>query len=266
MSDIPTRIRRVELRCSNVGASAEFYSRLLGLEPSELGQERALLGVPGQERPMLALTRAEQPGPAPQRAAGLFHTAFRYADRAGLAAALRRIATELGINLTGVADHGVSEALYLDDPDGLGIEIYRDRSVDEWPQPEEGERIRMFTEPLDLNDLIRSDDGTRASVSVERGLDIGHVHLKVADTDAATGFWTGTIGMELMTRFGADAAFLASDGYHHHIGANSWFSAGADLEPAGGPGLEAIAISAGPGGEATTTVTPDGVPIQIEAD
>ena len=259
MADIPTRIAHIELRVSDVEASSAFYAQLVGLEPTAVGPDRAELQPPsmnGGGTPVLILHRAEQPGRAPMRAAGLFHTAFRFRDRAGLAAALRRVAAEMHHPLTGVSDHGVSEALYLDDPDGLGIELYRDRPMDEWPENEPGERVHMFTAPLDLDDLIAADVDSPVELA-SRGVDIGHVHLKVADVDAATAFWTDTMGMELMTKFGSDAAFLAHDGYHHHIGANTWASRGAPLEPAEGPGLEALAVASDAGVE--DAVTPDGV-------
>jgi catechol 2,3-dioxygenase len=262
MSDIPTRIARVELRVSDVEAGAAFYSRLAGLERTVSGPERAELRPPGDNgggAPCLTLTRAEKPGRAPMRAAGLFHTAFRFRDRAALAAALKRVAVEMQHPLTGASDHGVSEALYLDDPDGLGIELYRDRPLDEWPESGPDERVHMFTAPLDLDDLLAADDDSPLELAA-RGVDIGHVHLKVADTAAAAEFWTETMGMSLMQRFGADAVFCGQDGYHHHIGANSWASRGAALEPAEGPGLNGVAVFADPGIE--SAVTPDGVRIE----
>ncbi len=104
----------------------------------------------------------------------------------------------------------------------------------------------MFTAPLDLDDLIAADEDSPLELAA-RGVDIGHVHLKVADTDAAAEFWTETMGMDLMQRFGADAVFCGQDGYHHHVGANSWASRGAALEPAEGPGLARIAGARGRG-------------------
>ena len=262
--DIPTRIARVELRVSDVATSTAFYARLVGLEVTSSNGERAELKPPGMNgggAPCLVLIKAENPGRAPMRAAGLFHTAFRFRDRAGLAAALKRCALEMQQPLTGASDHGVSEALYLDDPDGLGIELYRDRPQEQWPEPQGGERVHMFTAPLELEDLIGADDELPAELA-SNGVDIGHVHLKVADVDAVSDFWTGTMGMELMTKFGTDAAFLGQDGYHHHVGANAWASRGAPLEPQDGPGLERVAVFADPGVEPATT--PDGIAIAVE--
>lgn len=162
------------------------------------------------------------------------------------------------VPLSGASDHGVSEALYLDDPDGLGIELYRDRPRTEWPHPDPGERVRMFTAPLDLESLAAA-----AGEAQSRSVDIGHIHLKVADPDGAAGFWTEQMGMELMTRFRPDAVFLAYDGYHHHVGANAWFSRGAGPEPKEGPGLDAIAIAAER--EAKPATTPDGIDVRVEA-
>ena len=261
MSDIPTRIELVELRCTAPEASADFYHRLVGLEITELGQERAALSAPGSPRPALILRRAERPGPVPRAAAGLFHTAFRYPTRTALAAALRRLVA-LGAAFTGAADHGVSEALYLDDPDGLGIELYRDRPRSQWPEPPPGERVKMFTAPLELGDLASADDGLKLA-DAAAGVDIGHVHLKVADTAAAERFWTEQIGMELLTRFGSDASFLGLDGYHHHVGANSWQSRGAAREPLEGAGLAGVSVRGGPGAGSATT--PDGIPIEVLA-
>jgi catechol 2,3-dioxygenase len=255
VADIPTRIARVELRCSNVELSAEYYARLVGLEVATLDGDEARLRSPDAQSPYLVLRRAEQPGRAPARAAGLFHTAFRYPTRGALAAALGRI-TEIGATFTGASDHGVSEALYLDDPDGLGIELYRDRPIDEWPAPEGDERVRMFTAPLDLAGLAAA--GARAGGGVE----IGHVHLKVGDVEAATEFWTERVGMELMTRFGDAAAFLGLDGYHHHVGVNSWQSAGAAREPVSGPGLDRVAVLAGTP-DSGPVETPDGIAIEF---
>ncbi len=258
MSDIPTRIARVELRCSNVEASAELYSRLVGLEPERIDRDEAVLRAPQTHEPTVVLHRAERAGRAPARASGLFHTAFRYPTRAALAAALGRIA-DLGVELSGVADHGASEALYLDDPDGLGIELYRDRPLVDWPAPGPDERVRLYTQPLNLIDLGAAAEPGAAPGVGER-VEIGHVHLRVADVGAAELFWTEQLGMETMTRIGSQAAFLAWDGYHHHIGANSWHSRGAEREPLEGPGLQAVAVVSEV--SAAGVQTPDGIPVE----
>jgi catechol 2,3-dioxygenase len=213
----------------------------------------AVVGSPVHD--LLTLRASEQPGPAPQRATGLFHTAFLYPTRGQLGAALLRVAAERAA-FSGASDHLVSEALYLDDPDVLGIELYRDRPRDTWPTPDPGERVKMDTLPLDLRALADEAEGDAS------GLRIGHVHLKVADVDEAIRFWTEEVGLELMTAWAGQAGFLAADGYHHHIGVNAWFSRGAQPEPESGPGLDGIVI--GGTGRSDGLRTPDGVRVTLE--
>jgi catechol 2,3-dioxygenase len=201
------------------------------------------------------LVRAARADPPPRRSTGLFHTAFLYPTRGQLGAALLRVAHRRA-RFSGASDHLVSEALYLDDPDGLGVELYRDRPRREWPPPEPGERVHMDTLPLDLDALAADAQGDADGVS------IGHVHLKVADVGAAVAFWTREVGLELMTGWAGQAAFLAADGYHHHVGVNVWLSRGAPPEPADGPGLDAVVL-AGTGRD-ERLATPDGVAVVLE--
>jgi catechol 2,3-dioxygenase len=222
-----------------VARSAAFYDAIVGPPVSEL----------------LSLRTSERPGPAPQRATGLFHTAFVYPTRGQLGAALLRVASERAA-FSGASDHLVSEALYLDDPDALGIELYRDRPRETWPAPEPGEKVRMDTLPLDLQALAAEAEGDSS------GVRIGHVHLKVADVEEAVRFWTEDVGLELMAGWAGQAAFLAADGYHHHIGVNAWSSRGADPEPSDGPGLDAVVL--GGTGRAEELRTPDGLRVVLE--
>jgi catechol 2,3-dioxygenase len=213
----------------------------------------AVVGPP--VRDLLELRASDKPGAAPQRASGLFHTAFLYPTRGQLGAALLRVARERAA-FSGASDHLVSEALYLDDPDALGIELYRDRPRDTWPEPDPGERVKMDTLPLDLHALAEEAEGDAT------GLRIGHVHLKVADVDEAVRFWTQEVGLDLMTGWAGQAAFLAADGYHHHIGVNAWYSRGAPREPEWGPGLDGVVI--GGTGRSDELRTPDGVRVTLE--
>jgi catechol 2,3-dioxygenase len=178
-----------------------------------------------------------------------------YPTRGQLGSALLRVASERAA-FSGASDHLVSEALYLDDPDALGIELYRDRPRETWPAPEPGERVRMDTLPLDLRTLAAEAQGGSS------GVRIGHVHLKVADVEEAVRFWTDDIGLELMAGWAGQAAFLAANGYHHHIGVNAWHSRGADPEPPEGPGLDAVVI--GGTGRAEELRTPDGLLVVLE--
>jgi catechol 2,3-dioxygenase len=251
-------IARVALRVSDLDRSIDWYGRVAGLALREREDGRATLGAPDGDPVLLELREAERPGVAPRAAAGLFHTAFRYPSRAQLGAALQRIITGRE-SFTGASDHAVSEALYLDDPDGLGVELYRDRPRDEWPAPRPGDKVIIVTEPLDAEGVLATAEGDLPDAAV--GMDVGHVHLKVADVEQAVEFWTGQVGMELMARYGADAAFIADEGYHHHVGANSWYSRGAALEPQEGPGLDRVVIAGGP---AQTVSTPDGIEVVFE--
>jgi catechol 2,3-dioxygenase len=252
-------IGRVALRVSDIDRSIDWYGRVVGLSLASREGGRAELTAPDGGPVLLELRQAERPGTAPRRAAGLFHTAFRYPSRAALGAALRRI-VEGRESFTGASDHAVSEALYLDDPDGLGVELYRDRPRAEWPPPPPGARVHMVTEPLDAEGVAGAAEGDLPDAA--NGVDVGHVHLKVADVEAATAFWTEDVGMELMAMYGADAAFIADGGYHHHIGANRWYSRGAPLEPQDGPGLDLVAIADARERELTT---PDGVRVVFES-
>jgi catechol 2,3-dioxygenase len=231
-------IERVALRVADPVASARYYEQIVGAEAAGL----------------LDLRASERPGPAPRRATGLFHTAFLYPTRGQLGSALRRVA-EHRAAFSGASDHLVSEALYLDDPDALGIELYRDRPREAWPAPGPGEKVHMETLPLDLEALAAEAEGG------SEGVRIGHVHLKVADVDAATRFWTEEVGLELMVGWAGQAAFLAADGYHHHIGANTWMSRGAGPEPPEGPGLDEIVL--GGTGRSDELLTPDGVRVVL---
>ena len=251
-------VARVALRVSDVDRSVDWYGRVVGLALRDRDSGLASLGAPDGGPVLLELRAAERPGTAPRAAAGLFHTAFRYPTRSQLGAALRRIVSGRE-SFTGASDHAVSEALYLDDPDGMGVEIYRDRPRDEWPPPRAGDKVFMTTEPLDVDGVLATAEGDLPDAAA--GTDVGHVHLKVADVEQAVAFWTQEVGMELMARYGADAAFIADAGYHHHVGANSWYSRGAQLEPRDGPGLDSVVIAGGP---ARTLTTPDGIEVVFE--
>ncbi|MGI9557937.1 MAG: VOC family protein [Solirubrobacterales bacterium] len=184
--------------------------------------------------------------PPPPRSTGLFHLAILVPDRAELARAGRRIA-DAGWRLSGVADHLVSEALYLDDPEGNGIEIYRDRPRSEWSY--EGDELQMATLPLDLEGLLESVDESTASLVA--GTRLGHVHLKVADLASAQSFYTDVIGLEITARSYRGAAFLSTGGYHHHVGINTWTSSDMPPPPAGTRGLRWFELLVPGGGELT---------------
>jgi catechol 2,3-dioxygenase len=217
-----TRIGAVTLAVANLGRSLEFYQQALGFQLQRRAGDTAALGAGGPD----LLHLVEQPGATPARGVtGLYHFAVLVPARRSLARSLRRLA-ELRTPLQGMSDHAVSEAIYLADPDGNGIEIYRDRPRAEWPRA--GAEVRMTTDPLDLDGLIAELAGDDAPwAGLEPATTIGHMHLHVADIAAARAFYVGVLGFELMQCFGASADFVAAGGYHHHIAYNIWAGRGA---------------------------------------
>ena len=217
----------VRLAVADVDRSVDWYRRVLGLEavPADAGSEAAL-GVPGGDDLVRLVSRpGANPHPGHGRL-GLYHFAVLLPDRPSLGTFLTH-ARKLGVPL-GASDHGVSEALYTSDPDGLGIEVYADRAVEAWPRAPDG-GLAMGTAPLDAASLIAARD--RPWSGAPRGTRIGHVHLHVGDLEAAERFYADGLGLEPTVRGYPGALFLAADGYHHHLGLNTW--AGPAATPAG---------------------------------
>ena len=228
------RLGPVELTVADLGRSVAFYEVSLGLKVHRREDGRAALGVGGED----LLRLVEEPGARPAgRHAGLFHLALLYPDRAQLAGALARLVAA-GTRLSGAADHGVSEALYLADPDGNGIELYADRPRAQWPVPEApGARVGMFTAALDLRDLLQVADSDGAPPPARPGLVMGHIHLHVGDIGEGLAFYRDVLGFELMQVLGGTAAFVSAGGYHHHLGFNVWQGQGVGPAPAGTVGV-----------------------------
>lgn len=219
----PTHISKVGLKARDADALAAFYQRLLGLAELSRGEGTIVLGAGGRE--LLEIASAPSAKPDDPRSAGLFHTAFLLPTRKDLARWVRH-AGDNRFAITGASDHLVSEALYLNDPEGNGIEIYADRPKDEWTK--NGNDIAMATERLNVENLLREiDTSTPAWHDAPESTVIGHVHLRVGDPKAAEEWWHSELGFDTMAKYGSQAVFLASGGYHHHIGANTWASAGA---------------------------------------
>jgi catechol 2,3-dioxygenase len=229
------RIDAVELAVSDLQQSIDFYRRVIGLPLISSEGESAQLG-PDPERPALILTGIPSPTPLPPASTGLYHVAWLHPSRADLAASVRRV---IGHRwpLDGASDHHVSEALYLTDPDGLGIELYADRPREQWEAPGE-HGVKMVSIPLDLEDLLAQDRGGPAP-SMPAGTTVGHVHLKVSDVPRASAFYGERLGFEEQARL-PSAAFLSAGGYHHHVGLNSWQSRGSEAPPDSAPGLRLV--------------------------
>ena len=223
-----TTLGAVHLTVADLARSVAYYEHEVGLVTLTRDRERATLGA--GERELLVLV--EEPGAQPGDGyCGLYHFALLVPERADLARWLAHAARD-HVRLVGLSDHFVSEALYLSDPDHHGIEIYWDRPRQVW----EGlVAERMTTLPLDVDDLFAElDDPASAPFNgLAEGTTMGHVHLRVAAIPETVGFYRDLLGFELMAQLGPQAAFLSAGGYHHHIGANIWESAGAPAAPAG---------------------------------
>jgi len=240
--DPALRIAAVQLAVSDLPRSVDFYARVLGLQLHSADDDIARLGGADPEHPALELLALVDPVPAPAHSTGLFHVAWLHPSRAALAATVRRIAGA-GWPIEGASDHGVSEALYLSDPDGLGIEIYADRPSAQWQRPPDGQGVQMVTLALDIEDLLaQSQDEPTATIAP--GTVVGHVHLKVSDVARAEAFYRDALGFEKQALI-PSAAFLSAGGYHHHIGLNSWQSRGGVPTPPSAPGLRRVDFELG---------------------
>jgi catechol 2,3-dioxygenase len=251
-----TRLGHVTLGVADVARSATFYRDLVGLRELTRGAGSLTLG--SGSYPVLHLVEEAGAKPPPRRATGLFHTAILFPDRHALARVVKHIATN-GYAFTGASDHLVSEAFYLDDPDGLGVELYRDRPRSEWPYKHGA--LVMDTVPLDVSGVLADAEGPFDGAP--DGTRIGHVHLKVSEIPKAESFYRDTVGLEITTRYGDSATFLAADGYHHHLGVNVWQSAGSSPAPPGHAGLREFVIEV-PGEGPRSFVDPWGHRIELQ--
>jgi catechol 2,3-dioxygenase len=227
-----TSLGAVHLTVSDLAASVSFYRGVVGLEQLERHDGTARLGTGASE----LLVLVEERGARSSRGhTGLYHFALLLPERADLARWLTHAARER-VPLQGLSDHYVSEAIYLGDPDGHGIEIYCDRPREIW---EGSVGQRLTTQPLDVSNLLGTlgDPESEPFDGLPERTVMGHVHLKVASIAETVTFYRDVLGFALMAQLGHQAAFLAAGGYHHHIGANTWESAGAQPPPPGSAAL-----------------------------
>jgi catechol 2,3-dioxygenase len=224
----------VHLTIADLQRSIAFYETRVGLRVNHQGPSSATLGV--ERRDLITLVESATARRA-VGATGLYHFAILVPSRVDLARSLRHF-IDTSTRMQGFADHGVSEALYLADPDGNGIEIYRDRPRDEW-QYEAGS-LRMGVDPLDLGDLladIASQPDAATPMRLPAGTRMGHVHLQVSQLDDAERFYVGILGLDITARYTQQALFVSAGGYHHHLGLNTWLGVGAPAPPPGAIGL-----------------------------
>lgn len=225
----------VELTVADLDRTLDYWQREIGLRVLERGDRRASLGTDTE-----VLRFVEEPGAQPDTGhTGLYHVALLVPDRPSLARWLAHAARDR-VQLTGLSDHAVSEAIYLRDPDHHGIEIYADRPRELW----EGQvGTRLTTLPLDTDDLLSTlDDSMEPFDGLSVGTVMGHVHLCVAAVEESVNYYRDVVGFGLMAQLGDQAAFLSAGGYHHHLGGNTWQSAGRPYAPEGHARLTQLTI------------------------
>ncbi|RDI45758.1 VOC family protein [Falsibacillus pallidus] len=222
----------IELSVENIDQSTRFYQEIIGLKILQQTEKTAVLTADGQ-KPLVRLVQPEEIAKRNPSSAGLFHFALLIPDRKSLADVLRHFALA-GYPLQGGSDHLVSEAIYLADPDGNGIEIYSDRHPDDWKW--ENGKVSMDTIQLNVNDLMAKWDGDEWTGLPEDTI-MGHIHLQVSDLNQSEQFYTGLLGFDVVNRYGSQALFISTGKYHHHIGLNTWNSKGAGPQPENKTGL-----------------------------
>jgi catechol 2,3-dioxygenase len=235
-----TGMGAVTLAVADLDRMVGYYRDGVGLELLAQQGDRAELGRGG--RPALVLEQKRGLRYASSSQAGLYHTAFLFPDPADLAASVYSVARRHPTSFTGSSDHLVSKALYFDDPEGNGVELYWDRPRSEWQW--QGSRVAMATIYLDPNRFLAenlTEEGAERGVQGDAG--VGHVHLKVGDIATAKAFYVDTVGFEVTAEFGGSALFVSAGGYHHHLGMNTWHSSGAGTRtPALGLGEVSITV------------------------
>ena len=228
-----TRIRYVQLRVSNLDKSVKFYSELLGFRA--VGKTDSTVSLAAGGEPIILLTEDRTAVQRPGRSTGLFHAAIRVPNRTELARVFKRLYDNRW-PFQGFADHGVSEALYLADPDGIGLELYADRPKQDWKYV--NGNLQMGTWELDLDALIALlDNNGSTSTMADEKTDIGHVHLNISDLSSAERFYSNTLGFDVVQRDYPGALFVSAGGYHHHIGLNIWAGRGAPPPPTNAVGM-----------------------------
>ncbi|HEY2533475.1 MAG TPA: VOC family protein [Xanthobacteraceae bacterium] len=243
-SAIPTAASRAPVHIGAVGMMVHdldrltaYYRDMLGLTVQERTRQGAILGVGGV--PLLELIHRSDALADDPREAGLYHTAFLMPTRADLARWILH-AAKTRVPISGASDHDVSEAIYLDDPEGNGVEVYSDRPREKWLR--DGKLILLKTDPLDIEAITREIDPRTATYpSAPEGLRIGHVHLRVGNVARAEEFYCGALGLDV-TRRHTGATFLSSGDYHHHVAVNVWHSNGAGIRNRKRAGLDWLAM------------------------
>lgn len=234
-----TRMGPVTLAVSDLSQSVDFYTRVLGMKVVSRDDDAKIETVGVGGIPLLYLQEISGARRQPQYSTGLYHAAILVPSRPDLGRVILNLARSQ-YPLSGASDHLVSEALYLDDPDGNGLEIYRDRPRAEWKW--NGSQVVMGSIQLDIDGIIGSVENPDAPFTgMADGTTIGHMHLRVGDIPKAEAFYSGLIGFDVVAKWHS-ALFISAGGYHHHLGLNTWHSQGAPRPPADSVGLRQYTI------------------------
>ncbi len=244
----PLHVGAVRLRVRDLALMTRFYTEIIGLAVLETGGTSTRLGVDGVT--LVMLDHTPDAPVEPPTSAGLYHTAFLMPSRADLADWLVHTAMAQ-YPFTGFADHRVSEAIYLDDPEGNGIEVYADRPPELWSW--NGDSVVMGSEPIDFDSLLAlTDQENDTFAAAPSGMRIGHIHLRAGNIDAARDFYVAAFGLDV-TSGRPDALFLSSGRYHHHVALNTWQSLGAGQRDPAQTGLAEFSLKAGTADSADST-------------
>jgi catechol 2,3-dioxygenase len=240
-SRTPLHVGAIALKVRDLDRLVGFYRDVLGLAVLDQTQDSAALGAGGV--PFVHLEHRPNAKPDDTREAGLYHTAFLMPTRADLARWVLHVARNK-VPITGASDHEVSEAIYLDDPEGNGVEVYSDRPPETWTWS--NGLVRMKTERLDIEDLVQAAAGATDYAAAPGGLRVGHIHLRVGDVPAAERFYSDVVGLTVTRGGRHGASFMSSGHYHHHVAGNVWHSAGAGRRDDDRAGLSWFTLEADP--------------------
>lgn len=217
----PTHVSKIGIKAKDADLLSTYYKEVVGLREISRKGQSIILGA--GETPLLEIEQAPAVRSDDPRSAGLYHTAFLLPARADLASWARR-AIDKRTPIVGASDHLVSEAIYLTDPEGNGVEIYADRPHEKWKW--NGSSVAMATEPLDVGNLLADANDTPWDAA-PGGTMVGHLHLRVGNAKEAESWWHKELGLQTVAEYGAGAVFMSTGGYHHHVAANAWQSRGA---------------------------------------
>ena len=238
---VATQIGHAHLQVADLNRALKFYQELVGFKRISRNGETAILSASGKLPAQIILSGRADAKPKPPHTTGLFHVAIRFPNRRELARIFRRL-IEYDWPFQGFSDHIVSEALYLADPDGNGVELYTDRPREQWRW--HNGQVEMATAPLNVDHLLREVENDSAPwIGVHPDTDIGHVHLHVSDLTKAEAFYCGVLGFDVTQRSYPGALFISAGGYHHHLGLNIWAGKGAPPPPPEAVGLQRFSIT-----------------------